>query len=138
MKRNFNSLLLNKNKTGFNVNISLKYSKNFIDLINSMISLDPEERPCIKDILRNNMIKQRMESYLKENNFDENEVINNINDINKKINEYDSINIVNLPEKERLDKVKNNKYFRKKRDFLKKLIIINNSLKTDFKTIEVE
>ena len=138
LKRNFNSLLLNKNKTGFNDNISLKYSKNFIDLINSMISLDPEERPYIKDILRNNMIKQRMESYLKENNFDENEVINNINDINKKINEYDSINIVNLPEKERLDKVKNNKYFRKKRDFLKKLIIINNSLKTDFKTIEVE
>jgi NIMA (never in mitosis gene a)-related kinase len=138
LKRNFNSLLLNKNKTGFNDNISLKYSKNFIDLINSMISLDPEERPCIKDILRNNMIKQRMESYLKENNFDENEVINNINDINKKINEYDSINIVNLHEKERLDKVKNNKYFRKKRDFLKKLIIINNSLKTDFKTIEVE
>ena len=64
--------------------------------------------------------------------------INNINEIIEKINEYDSINIVNLPEKERLDKVKNNKYFRKKRDFLKKLIIINNSLKTDFKTIEVE
>ena len=123
LKRNINSNILNKEKNGFNNYITKRYSKNLLDLVKEMISMNPDDRPNAKDILNRDIIKERMESYLKENNFNENEAINNIDVIKKEIKE----------------KVKNIKIIRKlksKKEFLKKMIIIDNYSKNNFKTIE--
>ena len=44
------------------------YSNDFKDLINKMISKEPEKRPSPTEILGMQFIKKRMESYLNENN----------------------------------------------------------------------
>ena len=46
------------------------YDVKFVELINEMLSKRPDERPSAKDILEKTIIKTRIESYLKENNFD--------------------------------------------------------------------
>jgi phage pi2 protein 07 len=81
-----------------------------------------------------------MELYLKENNFDENEIIKTKDEIKQKIKEISKNiekNEKDLTEKERKQSMKTIKNLMEKREFLKKLIIINNSFKTDFKSIEV-
>ena len=136
MKRKFNDNILNKEKTGFNNDICKHYSKKLLDLINSMISLNPDERPSVENILKSDIIKQRMESYLNENEFNENKVKNLLDEIEIKFNENNPINKKNLQEKDKTEKIKELKYLSKKREFLKKMVIINESLKTDFKTFE--
>ena len=135
-----NPKILNKDKTGYNEDIIKNYSKEFIDLIDKMVSLNPDDRPSVKDILNKAIIKTRMELYLKENNFDENEIIKTKDEIKQKIKEISKNiekNEKDLIEKERKQSIKTIKNLMEKREFLKKLIIINNSFKTDFKSIEV-
>ena len=98
------------------------------------------DRPSVKEILNKAIIKTRMELYLKENNFDENEIIKTKDEIKQKIKEISKNiekNEKDLIEKERKQSIKTIKNLMEKREFLKKLIIINNSFKTDFKSIEV-
>ena len=135
-----NPKILNKDKTGYNEDIIKNYSKEFIDLIDKMVSLNPDDRPSVKEILNKAIIKTRMELYLKENNFDENEIIKTKDEIKQKIKEISKNiekNEKDLTEKERKQSMKTIKNLMEKREFLKKLIIINNSFKTDFKSIEV-
>ena len=135
-----NPKILNKDKNGYNEDIIKNYSKEFIDLIDKMVSLNPDDRPSVKDILNKAIIKTRMELYLKENNFDENEIIKTKDEIKQKIKEISKNiekNEKDLTEKERKQSMKTIKNLMEKREFLKKLIIINNSFKTDFKSIEV-
>ena len=135
-----NPKILNKDKTGYNEDIIKNYSKEFIDLIDKMVSLNPDDRPSVKEILNKAIIKTRMELYLKENNFDENEIIKTKDEIKQKIKEISKNiekNEKDLIEKERKQSIKTIKNLMEKREFLKKLIFINNSIKTDFKSIEV-
>jgi NIMA (never in mitosis gene a)-related kinase len=135
-----NPKILNKDKTGYNEDIIKNYSKEFIDLIDKMVSVNQDDRPSVKEILNKAIIKTRMELYLKENNFDENEIIKTKDEIKQKIKEISKNiekNEKDLIEKERKQSIKTIKNLMEKREFLKKLIIINNSFKTDFKSIEV-
>ena len=135
-----NPKILNKDKTGYNEDIIKNYSKEFIDLIDKMVSVNQDDRPSVKEILNKAIIKTRMELYLKENNFDENEIIKAKDEIKQKIKEISKNiekNEKDLTEKERKQSMKTIKNLMEKREFLKKLIIINNSFKTDFKSIEV-
>ena len=107
LKRNINSNILNKEKNGFNNYITKRYSKNLLDLVKEMISMNPDDRPNAKDILNRDIIKERMESYLKENNFNENEAINNIDVIKKEIKEKESFlkNNLNITQAERIKNI---------------------------------
>ena len=138
LKRNINSNILNKEKNGFNNFITKRYSKNLLDLVKEMISMNPDDRPNAKDILNRDIIKERMESYLKENNFNENEAINNIDVIKKEIKEKESFlkNNLNITQAERIKNIKIIRKLKSKKEFLKKMIIIDNYSKNNFKTIE--
>ena len=106
---------------------NFQYSSKLTELIDKMLSNRKEERPKIKDILNDNLIKSRMESYLIENEFKNDEayceIMNyenkNKNDINKEMNEsvlltafdYDDEidhNFTISPENEKLNEEKNN------------------------------
>ena len=138
LNRNLNPDILNKEKNGFKEYITKKYSKELLDLVARMISINPDDRPDAKDILNQNIIKQRMQSYLQENKFNENEAINNIKEINEQIKEkFDKNNEKDITEKERKLNVKEIGVLRKKKEFLKKMIIIDNYSKNNFQTIEV-
>ena len=139
LDRNINTKILNKEKNGFNNNITKRYSKKLLDLINEMISINPEDRPNAKDILNRDIIKERMELYLKENNFDENEAIKNIDIIKNEIKDKESFlkdNDKNINEKERKQNIKIIKDLKCKKEFLKKMLIIDNYSKNNFQTIE--
>ena len=138
LKRNINSNILNKEKNGFNNYITKRYSKNLLDLVKEMISMNPDDRPNAKDILNRDIIKERMESYLKENNFNENEAINNIDVIKKEIKEKESFlkNNLSITQAERIKNIKIIRKLKSKKEFLKKMIIIDNYSKNNFQTIE--
>ena len=105
-----------------------------------MVSINPDDRPSVKDILNKNMIKRRMENYLLENNFNEKEIVNTINDLDEKINNiYKNINNNDdktISQKQKEQNIKDIKLLVKKKEFYKKMIIINESSKTEFKSNE--
>ena len=141
LKKKLNKEILNKEKNGFNDTINKTYSKDFLNLIEQMVSINPEQRPSVNDILNNIMIKQRMNEYLIENNFDEIKINKMIADIDIKIKEiYNNINNNkdnNINDKKNKEKIKEMKNLIRQEEFLKKMIIINNSAKKEFKSIEV-
>ena len=67
-KGNKNRNILNQEKDDYNKTISDIYNKELLDLIDEMMSLDPAQRPMAQDILRKNIIKNRMNKFLEENN----------------------------------------------------------------------
>ena len=140
LNKELNPKILNKDKTDFNETIKNNYSKEFLDLINQMVSINPDDRPSVKDILNKNMIKRRMENYLLENNFNEKEIVNTINDLDEKINNiYKNINNNDdktISQKQKEQNIKDIKLLVKKKEFYKKMIIINESSKTEVKSIE--
>ena len=140
LNKELNPKILNKDKTDFNDSIKNNYSKEFLDLINQMVSINPDDRPSVKDILNKNMIKRRMENYLLENNFNEKEIVNTINDLDEKINNiYKNINNNDdktISQKQKEQNIKDIKLLVKKKEFYKKMIIINESSKTEFKSTE--
>ena len=140
LNKELNPKILNKDKTDFNEKIKNNYSKEFLDLINQMVSINPDDRPSVKDILNKNMIKRRMENYLLENNFNEKEIVNTINDLDEKINNiYKNINNNDdktISQKQKEQNIKDIKLLVKKKEFYKKMIIINESSKTEIKSIE--
>ena len=141
LKKKLNKEILNKEKNGFNDTINKTYSKDFLNLIEQMVSINPEQRPSVNDILNNIMIKQRMNEYLIENNFDEIKINKMIADIDIKIKEiYNNINNNkdnNINDKKNKEKIKEMKNLIRQEEFLKKMIIINNTAKKEFKSIEV-
>ena len=52
------------------------YSKEFLDLIDELMSQNPKNRPTAEQILEKDIIKKRMNLYLKENNFNSKDVEN--------------------------------------------------------------
>ena len=67
-----NAKILNEEKDNYNEKILKKYSKEFLDLIDEMMSIDPDKRPSAEEILKKDISKKRMDEFLKENNFDDN------------------------------------------------------------------
>lgn len=53
-------------KINFNDEVLKKYSKEFLDLIDEMMSLDPDKRPSANEILKKNITKNGMDEYLKK------------------------------------------------------------------------
>ena len=67
-----NKKILNQEKSNYNDEILKRYSKEFLDLIDEMMSLDPDKRPSADEILKKKITEKRMDEFLIENNFDEN------------------------------------------------------------------
>ena len=80
--------IFNKEKNCYIEKIEKKYSKEFLDLIDKMMTYEPSQRPTVEDILQKDIIRERMRSYLKENEFNENEATKAINNY---IEKYGSI-----------------------------------------------
>ena len=70
--------------------IKQKYSKEFLDLIDEMMNVNPEKRPKIEDILKKDIIIKRMDSFLEENHFNENEASTIIKDYQEKLKNGDN------------------------------------------------
>ena len=66
-----NKNILNKEGNYYNDIIIKNYSKEFIDIIDEMMALDPEKRPDIEDIYKKKIIIEGMISFLRENKFNE-------------------------------------------------------------------
>ena len=71
--------IFNKEKNCYIDKIVEKYSKEFLDLIDEMMTYEPSKRPSIEDILDKDIIKKRMALYLKENEFNKDEATKAIN-----------------------------------------------------------
>ena len=71
--------IFNKEKNCYIDKIVEKYSKEFLDLIDEMMTYEPSKRPSIEDILEKDIIKKRMDLYLKENKFNKDEAIKEMN-----------------------------------------------------------
>ena len=79
-----NKKILNEDKTYYKKEIIEKYSKEFLDLIDEMMSFDPQKRPSAGEILEKNIVSKRMELCLKENNYDNLKAENAIQNYEKK------------------------------------------------------
>ena len=97
------------------------YSKEFEDLINSMLSQKPEDRPSAKKILKSKVIKERMKPFLKDHKFNSKEVSKIIEEYEKQMNEK--------------NKFKKNE---KENDFLEKNILSDNIEIKDLSNEELE
>ena len=85
-QKKLNRKILNKEQTYYKQEILDKYSKEFLDLIDELMSLDPEKRPSAEQILEKKIISERMNLCLKENNFDYTKAENSIQNYEKKQN----------------------------------------------------
>jgi len=134
--------IFNREKNCYIDKIAEKYSEDFRDLIDKMMTYEPSERPSIEEILENKIIKNRMELYLNENKFNKDEAIKEINNYIEKYRNiekeeennlfngdktddkydenFDNLNTsyVSCPQKEE----------KKKYDFARQLSIINDYL----------
>jgi len=77
--------------------INEKYSQEFLNLIDEMMTIDPQKRPNIGDILNKDIIKKRMSSFLKENKFNSDEA-NKIIESYEKEKEKEKENMQNYKE----------------------------------------
>ena len=80
--------IFNKEKNCYIDKIVEKYSKEFLDLIDEMMTYEPSKRPSIEEILEKDIIKKRMDLYLKENEFNKDEATEAINNY---IEKFESI-----------------------------------------------
>ena len=81
--------IVNGLKNNYNDEVLKKYSKEFLDLIEEMMSLEPKKRPFADEILKKNISKKRMDEYLKENDFDDKKN----NEANADIQQYTKKNL---------------------------------------------
>ena len=82
-----NEKILNKERNNYNGIILKNYSKDFLDVIDEMMNLEPSKRPTIEDIFKKKVVIERMDSILKKNNFNEETANIEINDIKNKYQE---------------------------------------------------
>ena len=146
LKKNKNKKILNKEKNNYNENILKNYSKEFIYLIEELMSINPKERPTAKQILEKNIISERMKSYLKENNFDLSLAENYIQNYEKKEKEEiekDNFEMDNkennrtpiiIEEMEKFEKPKDGKKDDKKEDEKNRVQTMNEKINKNEKT----
>jgi len=93
--------IFNKEKNCYIDKIVEKYSKNFLDLIDELMTYEPSKRPTIDEILEKPIVEERMKLYLKENKFNKNEATEAINNYIKEFrkiekDEDEDINLCNI------------------------------------------
>lgn len=80
IKKNIkNEKILNEDKSKYNDDIINNYSPEFLELIDWMMTVDHEKRPTAQQILEKPIVRKRMSSFLKENEFNSDIAINEIN-----------------------------------------------------------
>ena len=82
-----NKKILNKERNNYNDIILENYSKDFLDVIDEMMNLEPNKRPTIEDIFKKKVVIERMDAILKKNDFNEETTNNEINNIKNKYQE---------------------------------------------------
>ena len=137
-----NEEILNKDKTNYNDEILNKYTSEFIELIDWMMTIDKTNRPTAQQILESKIVRKRMSSFLKENvfNSDITEINNYIkreeekyfidfgnenDDSNLKIEDNDNEDIYN----EEKMKINNSQKEKIRYDFFRQMTLISKSLK---------
>ena len=85
------------------------YSKELRNLIFEMLNKNPQKRPKPKDILKMKLVKDRMESFLQENNFNAKDSYNVIQNYQRKKISFNNINNKNLNKNNK--DVNSNAYF---------------------------
>jgi NIMA (never in mitosis gene a)-related kinase len=95
--------IFNKEKNCYIDKIVEKYSKEFLDLIDEMMTYEPSKRPSIEKILEKDIIKKRMNLYLKENKFNKDETIKEINNYTKKFRNIEKEEESNLFKDDKID-----------------------------------
>ena len=106
-KGNKNKKILNLEGNNYNENILKNYSKEFLDLIDEMMNVDPKKRPLIDNILQKDIITRRMDSILRENKFNDKDANHEIEDYKKK----EEIRLEKLEAKYNKEKQDNNILF---------------------------
>ena len=113
-----------------------KIDREFIDIINQMLSLRPDERPTAEDILKKAIIKNRIQGYLKGNKFDlknSKSIIEKYENENKDSNEEIRINVFEEIDDDILDLEKIKENIEKKNnkaiyDYHKQMILMSTEL----------
>ena len=86
------------------------YSKELRNLVQKMLNKNPQKRPKPKDILKMKFVKNRMESFLHENNFNAKDSFNVIQNYQRKKISFNNIKNNNNVNKNNKD-VNSNEYF---------------------------
>ena len=96
-----NKKILNEEGNHYNDIFAKKYSKDFLDIVDEMMTLEPEKRPNIEDILEKKIVIERMDSLLRENKF-------NLDSANFEIKRYqeNEQKILNLIQKRLIEQKK--------------------------------
>ena len=97
------------------------YSKEFEDLIESMLSKNPENRPSAENILKAKVVKERMAPFLKDNKF-------NSKEVSKFIERYEN----------QMKKNKEKKEIENRNDFLEKKVLSDNIESKDLLKEEIK
>ena len=113
-----------------------KIDREFIDIVNQMLSLRPDERPTAEDILKKAIIKNRIQGYLKGNKFDlknSKSIIEKYENENKDSNEEIRINVFEEIDDDILDLEKIKENIEKKNnkamyDYHKQMILMSTEL----------
>lgn len=137
-----NEKILNKDKTNYNDEILNKYTSEFIELIDWMMTIDYTKRPTAQQILESKIVRKRMGSFLKENEF--NSDITVINNYIKKEEEKNFIDFGNenddssieiddndnedINNEEKIN-INNSQKEKIKYDFFRQMTLISKSLK---------
>ena len=76
--------ILNEERTNYKQEILDKYSKDFLGLIDELMSIEPEKRPSAEQILEKEIVNERMSLCLKKYNYDNSKAENDIQNYEKK------------------------------------------------------
>ena len=87
LNMNINKKIFDKDKNTYKEEILKNYSKEFIDLINELMSQEPNKRPNASQILEKDIINNRMKYWLTNENFDLTDAEVKIQNYEKKENE---------------------------------------------------
>ena len=131
--------IFNNEKNYYIDKIVEKYSKEFLDLIDEMMTYEPSKRPSIEEILEKDIIKKRMDLYLKENEFNKDEATEAINNYIEKFGSIEKEEESSLVKDDKTDDNFDSlntssascplKEEKKKYDFARQLSIIHDYLK---------
>ena len=111
-----------------------KIDKSFIEIINQMMSLNPKDRPTAEQILEKEIIKSRMDCYLRENEYDAKEAKEAIKEYeNKNKKKHTEIKVSDEEMKDLFsdlnDKIEANKENKANYDLFRQMTIMNKTIK---------
>ena len=90
-----NEKILNNDKSKYNDDIIKNYSAEFLELIDWMLTIDPKNRPSAQQILEKEIVRERMNSFIQEN-----DIKSDISEINKYIEKEKNKNLIDFENKD--------------------------------------